>query len=98
MSIPSTERAGVIQAIRALKANGWNLEYVDSSDIDLEYVSNEKEAIEAIESVGFATLYVTRAGNTGWVFFTMQNGAPDEVICDYTVNLECIEKLQDTWF
>jgi hypothetical protein len=93
MGAPSTERAGVRQAIRALVADGWTLHSVDS-----EPVCTETEAMTEIEAVGFAWLYVRRGDDRGAVFFTMQNGAPDEVICDYTTNLTAIETLTNGWY
>lgn len=98
MAAPSSERAGVRQAIRALKADGWEISHVDDGGDEPVIVSGEREAIEAIEAVGFAHLWVKRPGDDGWVFFTMQNGAPDEVVCDFTTNLECIERLTNSWY
>jgi hypothetical protein len=96
MSAPSSEIAGVRQVIRALVADGWKLHSVDD-----EPVHNETEALAEIEAVGFARLFVIsdeRLGERGWVFFTMQNGEPDEVVCDYTLNLECVQTLTDSWY
>jgi hypothetical protein len=94
MSAPSSERAGVRQVIRALVADGWTLDFVEDEDTP---VNNEKEALAEIEAVGFARLWVTKPNETGWVFFTMQNGDPDEVVCDYTTNLTVVDELVDAW-
>lgn len=90
---PSSERAGVRQTIRALVADGWTLHSVDG-----ERVNGEHEAMEQIEATGFARLYVRRALESGWVFFTIQNGAPDEVVCDYTTNLTALDTLTEGWY
>lgn len=102
MGKPTTDRGGIQQAIRALKADGWSLDRI--SDMG-EYilVSNETQAIEAIEATGMARLYVKRIGfggkgsEWGWVFFVLGND-PEEVICDYTTNLTCLDTLTDSWY
>lgn len=96
MSIPKSDSAGIRQAIRALRAAGYALHCVDDGG---EYVkvTNENEAIEAITAVDSATLYVKdSAGNSRMVFFVMGN-APDEVICDYSASLACLDALIDSW-
>jgi hypothetical protein len=55
MGAPSTERAGVRQAIRALVADGWTLHSVDS-----EPVCTETEAMTEIEAVGFVAVCPAR--------------------------------------
>lgn len=95
MTAPSTETAGIRQAIRALIADGWTLDRVDD-----EKVTGERGAIAEVEATGMAWLYVRRDDERGAVFFVMQgpDGAPDEVICDYTTNLTAIEALTDGWY
>lgn len=101
MGAPTTDRGGIQQAIRALKADGWELYCVFDGGEDV-VVSNEKEAIEAIEATGMAHLHVyknlpSNKVENAWIFFVLGND-PDEVICDYTTNLECIDKLTNTWY
>jgi hypothetical protein len=96
VSIPTTDRGGIQQAIRALLSDGWKLDSVFDTEEDIP-VNNETEAIEAIEAVGLGHLHVTRDNDRGWVFFVLGND-PDEVICDYTTNLDIIDKLTDGWY
>lgn len=93
MGMPSSETAAVRQTIRALVADGWALHSVDD-----ETVTGERSALAEIEATGFAWLYVRRGAERGAVFFTMQDGAPDEVVCDYTTNLACVESLTNGWY
>lgn len=61
-------------------------------------VANETEAVDAVTAVDDAFLYVRKGDSEGYVFFVLGN-APDEVICDYTVNLEsAIGPLIEGWF
>lgn len=100
MSAPSSDRAGIRQAIRALRNNGWDLHYVNDGEERI-LVKTESEAIDAIMAVDCARLFVNHIGpdyDSGWLFFVLGN-MPDEVICDYTTNLESvIEPLTDSWF
>ncbi len=97
MATPTTERGGIIQAIRALRAGGWELAYVNDGEDDIT-VTNEREAVEAIMAVDEATLAVRHNSDTklGWVYFVLGN-APYEVINDYTINLEELDTLTSEW-
>lgn len=92
---PTTDRGGIQQAIRALRADGWELDKVYDGE-ELVVVSNETEAIDAITAVDMATLNVRKAGKTGHVLFVLGN-SPEEVICDYTTNLDILDKLTESW-
>jgi hypothetical protein len=100
MNAPTTDRGGIQQAIRALHADGWRMSHVWDGEEGVR-VETETQAVDAIEATGEARLHLVRGsvadGETAWVFFVLGND-PDEVICDYTTNLACIEALQDTWF
>lgn len=105
MSAPTTDRGGIEQAIRALRAAGWELAYVDDGGENIP-VKTEPEAIDAIMAVDQAWLHFTKGEpeldkklhKTGWLFFVLGND-PDEVICDYTTNLDpTIEDLTRGWW
>jgi hypothetical protein len=97
MAAPVSDKAGIRQAIRALKADGWELAFVNDGDYEDVAVSTETEAIDAITAVDDASLHVTKGTDTGWVRFVMGN-EPDEVVCDYTTNLTAIDTLTDGWY
>lgn len=97
MSLPTTDRGGIQQAIRALRDDGWNLYTVDDGEETIAPV-NETEAVEAIMAVDVATLHLVNAksGEHGSVLFVLGN-SPEEVVCDYTVNLTALDALIDSW-
>lgn len=99
MGAPSSDTAGMRQVIRALKAAGHTLDYVFDGE---EYVpvNGEQEALDAINAVDQAWLYVTLPDGVvkGWIFFVLGN-EPEEVICDHTVNLSpVLDPLTKTWW
>lgn len=97
MSAPTSDRGGIQQTIRALKAGGWELDYVNWGNDDVP-VSNEAQAVKEIMSVDMAWLYVKKGDETGWVFFVLGND-PREVINDSTVNLlEAIDPMTNEWY
>lgn len=96
MSAPQTDEAGIRQTIRALRAAGWELEYVDDGE-DETLVSNEDKAVKAVTAVDDAILVVGKDSKRAWVRFVLGN-APDEVVCDYTVNLsDALEPMFESW-
>lgn len=99
MGIPTTDRGGIQQAIRALRADGWELRHVWDGGERVK-VTNETEAVEAITAVDEARLYVRRGDGVttekGWAFFVLGN-SPEEVVCDYTTNLTALDSLIDEW-
>lgn len=97
MSAPTSDKAGIRQTIRALRAAGWELDFVCNQEDDIP-VKTEDEAIQHITAVDEAFLNVKAYDRRGHVFFVLGN-SPDEVICDYTTNLSSvIEPLTDSWF
>ena len=94
-NIPKTDEAGIRQAIRALRANRWELDGVHDGE-EYTFVKTEAEAMKAITAVDDSRLYVMRDARSGWVRFVLGND-PDEVICDYTVNLTVLGELIDKW-
>lgn len=97
MSAPESDKAAIRQIIRALKAAGWALTFVDDREEETP-VKGEQEAIDVIMGVDEAFMHVQRDGVNGYVFFVLGND-PEEVACDYTVNLgDVIDPLTDSWF
>lgn len=97
MTAPSSDRAGIRQTIRTLRAAGWELDYVCDQEEDLP-VTNEDEAIKAIMAVDEAFLNIKRGDETGYVFFVLGN-SPEEVIADSTVNLlDTLDPMTNAWF
>ena len=95
MPTPTTDAGGIRQTIRALVADGWTLDRVEFGD-EPEPVRNETEALAIITDLDDAFLVVTRGEESGWVRFVMGN-EPYEVVCDYTINLECVTRLTSGW-
>jgi hypothetical protein len=95
MATPTTDAGGIRQTIRALVADGWRLDRVEFGD-EPEPVRNETEAMAIITNLDDAFLVVTRGEESGWVRFVMGND-PEEVVCDYTINLECVQRLTSGW-
>lgn len=100
MSAPSSDRAGIRQVIRALRAAGWVLVEVYDGEDDVP-VSNETEAVDAVMAVDDAYLHVaegTPTGPRGWVRFVLGND-PEEVVCDHTINLgSVLDPLTEGWW
>lgn len=91
------DERGIRKAIRALRADGWELDRVYDGDPDVD-VRTEKEAIEAVTAVDEAYLHFKRGDETGWIFFVMGEAReedPLEVACDYTTNLTALDGLGD---
>ena len=98
MGAPTSDRGGIQQVYRALVADGWEIVTVYDGGDDDEFVSSEKETIAAIMAVDDAYMNVVKGEQTGWVRFVLGN-APDEVVCDYTVNLsEVLDPLMRSWW
>ena len=96
MATPTTDADGIQQTVRALLDDGWKLENVQSWG-DTWPVSTNAEAMEIITDLDDAFLVVSKGDSEGWVRFVMGNDAP-EVVCDYTLNLECVTKLTEEWW
>lgn len=99
MSAPKNDESGIRQTIRALRAAGYVLDYVNDGE-ELVNVTNEKEAIEAIMAVDDAYLHVKFSDGepASWVRFVMGND-PEEVICDHGVSLShVLDPLTEGWW
>jgi hypothetical protein len=97
MSAPTSDSAGIRQTIRALRAAGWELDYVWDGEERIS-VKNEGEAIREITNLDQAHLYFKVGEFYGWVFFVLGN-APYEVINDHTTNLSAvIDPMTERWF
>jgi len=98
MSTPTTDTAAMRQIIRALRASGHTLRFVYDGEDDVP-VANETEALEAINAVDQAYLHVTLPDGetTGYVFFVLGND-PEEVACDWTVNLPDVDRVTESWW
>jgi methylaspartate ammonia-lyase len=100
MGAPTTDRGGIQQVIRALKLAGWEPYEVDDGGDENEKVTNETEAIDAVMAVDAAHMLFKRQEpfDTGYVFFVLGND-PEEVVCDYTTNLDpTVDELVRTWW
>jgi hypothetical protein len=96
VSAPSSDKAGIRQTIRALRAAGWELDYVWDREETID-VRTEGAAVDAVMAVDEAFLNVRRQNETGYVFFVLGND-PEEVICDHTINLsDVLDPLTDAW-
>lgn len=99
MTAPSSDRAGIQQTIRALRAAGYTLVEVFNGDENVP-VKTETQAIDAIMAVDDATLFVrTPEGDYNpWVRFVLGND-PEEVICDHGESLSpVLDPLTESWW
>lgn len=96
MSAPSSDRAGIRQIIRALRAADYSLVEVWDGEETVK-VSTEAEAIDAVMAVDDATLFVrTPDGSRNpWVRFVLGND-PEEVVCDHVVDCQDFEQVIDS--
>lgn len=98
MSKMSTTTAVVRRVVRDLVAAGYALDYVYNYEADVK-VKNQKEAVHAITETDESFLHVTKDGESaGWVRLVPCNPEPEDVIADYTVNLDkVIDPIIDEW-
>lgn len=101
MGAPTTDRDGVQQTYRALTEAGYIIGVRDGAGEDFAAPMTETDAIEEVMSCDDGYFLVFRPDQTervGWVYFVFGN-SPEEVICDYTLNLEhVIGPLTENWF
>jgi len=108
MTAPSTDRAAIAAIIKAVKAAGWTLDYVDNGEDNVPTYDTAQIALNAVFEVDEALLHVTRGSaddaerggeppERGYVYLVLGN-EPFEVAADYTVNLEqAIGPLMEGW-
>lgn len=100
MPAPKNDTVAIKQTIQALLKAGYKLSKVYDGEEDIP-VTTETEATEAITAVDDATLWIGEGVgflSAGWIRFVMGND-PDEVICDYTTNLDpVITPLMNEWW
>ena len=98
MGAPSSDRAGIRQAIRALRNAGYTLDRVYNGGDDDEPVTTETEAIEELMATDDATLWIRNSAGRGFGVYFVLGNSPDEVICDYHVSLShVLDPLMDSW-
>lgn len=99
MGKPSTDKAGVRQTYRALKAAGYGIDVQDGAGeefLDL----NENDAIGEVMSCddGYFLVKDSSGERFGWVWFVFGND-PEEVICDHTTNLShVLDPMTEMWW
>lgn len=97
MGAPTTDRGGVIQALRALSAAGWKPVGVQSVGEEREPVANTWQAAQAVMDLDDAFVVVSNGERESWVRFVMGN-EPDEVVCDYLTSLSpVLDPLLEGW-
>lgn len=97
MAAPTTDRGGIQQVVRALRAAGWELDSAWDGEESLENPS-ETAAIDWVMACDQGHIYFKKGDTLGWVFFVLGN-APYEVVNDYTTNLEdTLGPLFKTWW
>lgn len=102
MSTPTTDRGALQQVIRALKAAGWVPSKVDNGE-DVIKTPNETSMLAEIFAVDMCHAFFRResegpGGALGYLFVVLGND-PEEVIADYTLNLDpTVDQVQQGWW
>ena len=96
MSAPTSDRGGMQQVIRAMRADGWEIDSAWDGEESLES-PNETAAIDWVMACDQGHIYFRKGDETGWVFFVLGN-EPEEVVNDYTVNLTAVDALTSSWY
>jgi hypothetical protein len=96
MAAPTTDADGIQQTVRTLMDCGWQLVNVQCSG-ETWPVGTEQAAMDILTDLDDGFLVVSKDNEEGWVRFVMGNDAP-EVVCDYTLNLDCVTDLTDAWW
>ena len=104
MAAPSSDKAGVRQTYRALRAAGFTIGVQDGAHEEFPAPMSEEDAIGEVMSCDDGFFIVHNDGTTnqadrfGYVYFVFGN-SPEEVINDYTTNLEnVIEPMSAKWW
>lgn len=96
MSAPSSDRDGIIQLFELLAKAGYHSPAIWDGEEETP-VKTAEEAADIVMNLDQAHLYVTKDDKTSWAFFVLGND-PEEVICDYTVDLEdVVGPLFEAW-
>lgn len=98
MSVPKDDRDGITQAVETVIAAGWKLEFAHNGEEEIR-TSDVKAAVDAIMEVDEGSIHFAAVDESYGYLFLVLGNAPDEVVCDYTVNLEpAIGPLFERWF
>jgi hypothetical protein len=97
MTAPKSDIEAIRATIHALLDAGWSIHHVDDGEEEIA-TTDENEAIAALTAVDQSWLYVRRGLVLGYVLFVLGND-PEEVVCDYTTNLDpIVDELTRTWW
>lgn len=101
MSKPTTDRGAITQILTRLSESGWTPRMLITNDDEAVPATTVHEATKAVMEVEEAFVVVEDAtkGHRGWLYFVLGNEDPDEVLCNYTVNLEpALEWMKTEWW
>lgn len=101
MGAPSSDRAGIRQVIRALKAADHTITGGHNGEerFKCSNATSEDDVIAELMACDSSTLYVRLPdGSTSHVFFVLGND-PEEVVCDHGVSLSpVLDPLTQSWW
>lgn len=103
MSAPSSDKAGIRQVIRALRAAGYTITGGHDGDdfFEVASIASEDLIIEHLTACDDSTLHTYKADEeqkNSHVYFVLGND-PEEVVCDYGVSLEpVLGPLTESWW
>lgn len=99
MSIPTSDRAAIKKIINGLIQRGVTIDTArDGANEDLAH-TKMKDTLDWLTSCDESVLFVTGPeGEKGHIYFVLGND-PEEVACDYTVNLsDYIDPIIEPWW
>lgn len=106
MTAPSSDKAGIRQVIRALRAADHTITMVHNGEENVRFKpdASENDIIDEAMACDSSHLYVRLPGEgplkereRGYVFFVLGND-PEEVVCDHTTNLSpVLDSLTEGW-
>lgn len=98
MPKPTVEYSAITAILDHMKKDGWTLLEVNDSEEVYSVHNVTATAVMHVTDVDEATVILRKGDLRGWIFFVLGN-SPEEVICDYTTNLDPhLSKLTDPWF